>query len=183
MFNAKGQEGAPFELLIAVFIMGFVIFAGLNAMNMLNDQKCRGTIDAKLEEFKSTLETTVHQKSPTNINFRLSDCFSENEEHVEISDNADPSTCADYCGSPMNLCTLLEYSNTGSAGFSLRKCLSIPPDTVFPSQSFVGAKCPDRDGYELQDLDSSMPQGKYSFWNKTLATDTFPTICAYKRKD
>jgi hypothetical protein len=55
MVNAVGQEAAPFELLIAVIVMGFVIFAGMSAMEQLWLQKCYGTTDAKLEEMKASL--------------------------------------------------------------------------------------------------------------------------------
>jgi hypothetical protein len=100
---------------------------------------------------------------------------------VRITDWDEPVFCAQYCGSPKKLCTLLEYSQTGRDAFSIRKCLSIPPDTVFPPQAFAGAKCASRDNYELQNFDTLIPQGDYLLINKTLATDTFPTICAYKR--
>ncbi len=183
MINARGQEAAPFELLIAVIVMGFVIFAGMNAMEQLWLQKCLGTTDAKLEEMKTVLETAVDQKSPQSINFRLSGCFDENDEDIRIADWDEPTFCAEYCGSPKNLCTLLEYSNTGRRLFSIKKCLNIPPDTVFPSQRFAGAKCSTREREELQDFDTLIPQGDYILINKTLATDTFPTICAYRREE
>ncbi|MAG22342.1 MAG: hypothetical protein CL943_03515 [Candidatus Diapherotrites archaeon] len=184
MFNKKGQEAAPFELLIAVIVMGFVIFVGMQAMERLYIQKCFGTTDAKLEEMKTILEVAVDQKSPQSINFRLSGCFNEEDELMKITDWDEPSFCADFCGSPKKLCTLLEYSYSGKNSFSVRKCLNIPPDTVFPSQSFAGAKCRDREdtSYELQDFDVRIPQGDYLLTNATLATDTFPTICAYYRE-
>ncbi len=186
MFNEKGQESAPFELLIAVIVMGFVIFAGMQAMNQLWVQKCYGTTDAKLEEFKTVLETAVDQKSPQRINLRLSGCFDERNEEIKITDWDEPSFCADYCGSPKKLCTLLEYSNIGTSGqgtFSIRKCLEIPPATIFPPQRFAGAKCASKDGFELIDFDDRAIQGDYQLINKTIATDTFPTICAYRRTE
>lgn len=183
MFNKSGQEGAPFELLVAVIVMGFVIFAGMQAMEQLWVQKCYGTTDAKLEEMKTILETAVDQKSPQNLNFRLSGCFSENDESIRVSDWDEPTFCAEYCHSPKKLCTLLEYNNLGRNIFSIAKCLNIPPDTVFPSQRFTDAKCPMREGYVLQDFDTGIIQGEYLLINKTLATDTFPTVCAYKRTE
>jgi hypothetical protein len=181
MVNSKGQESAPFELLIAVIIMGFVIFAGMQAMRQLWLQKCFGTTDAKLEELKTLVETSVSQKSPRTINFRLSGCFNEGDETIEITDRDEPGICADYCGSPKPLCSLLEYSNSGTSSFTMIKCLEIPPDTFFPSQKYSGGRCTPRDDSLLIDLEEDMPQGDYLFVNETLATDTFPTICAYKK--
>ncbi|MDP6670839.1 MAG: hypothetical protein QGI60_03415 [archaeon] len=182
MVNSKGQESAPFELLIAVIIMGFVIFAGMQAMRQLWLQKCFGTTDAKLEELKTLVETSVSQKSPRTINFRLSGCFNEGDETIEITDRDEPGVCADYCGSPKPLCSLLEYSNDGTSSFTMIKCLEIPPDTFFPSQKYSGGSCSPRDKSVLIDLEDDMPQGDYLFVNETLATDTFPTICAYRKE-
>ena len=71
MVNNKGQESAPFELLISVIIMGFVIFVGLIAMNQLNEQKCINETKAKLEEMKTKIETVVTERSPQQITFLL----------------------------------------------------------------------------------------------------------------
>ena len=38
----KGQEEGPFELLIAVILMTFVIFIGIQAMDILRVQTCEG---------------------------------------------------------------------------------------------------------------------------------------------
>lgn len=181
MFNSKGQESAPFELLIAVIIMGFVIFAGMQAMQQLWVQRCFGTTDAKLEELKDIIEMSVSQKSARTINFRLSGCFNERDETTEITDRDEPVVCADYCGSPKPLCSLIEYVNSGSSNFSNIKCLEIPPDTFFPSALYSGGRCKTRDGFVLIGLEDEIPQGDYLFVNETLATDTFPTVCAYKK--
>ena len=181
MFNARGQEGAPFELLVAVIVMGFVIFAGMNAMNQLWRQRCYGTIDAKLEEFKTALETVVDQKGHQAIYFRLSECFDEQNETIRITDSDEPLFCAEYCGSPKKTCTILQYSHTGDPTFGIRKCLNIPPDTHFPSARFADEKCPSKENYELQDFTDMIPQGYYILINKTSSTETYSTICAYKQ--
>jgi hypothetical protein len=183
MVGNRGQESAPFELLIAVIVMGFVIFIGMRAMSDLMVQKCYGETDSKLEEMKTKLEIAVTQKSPQTLNFRLSSCFNEAEEIIKIKDFSEPQLCASYCGSAKSICTLLQYSYTGaSGGFSIRKCLNISPDTVFPQtagndDSF---KCKTRDKSELVNFRENIPQANYTFLNKTRATDTFPTICAYR---
>jgi len=182
MVGSRGQESAPFELLIAVIVMGFVIFIGMRAMADLTVQKCYGETDSKLEEMKTKLEIAVTQKSPQTINFRLSGCFNEAEEIIKIKDFSEPQLCASYCGSAKNICTLLQYSYTGASNFSIRKCLNISPDTVFPQQSGADEsfKCKTRGNDVLVNFRESIPQANYTFLNKTRATDTFPTICAYR---
>jgi hypothetical protein len=182
MLNRKGQESAPFELLIAVIVMGFVIFIGLQAMNILNEQKCYNEIDAKLEEMKTKLEAVVTERSSQQIVFQLSSCYNPKEERIYISDEAEPRICAAYCGTARNICTLLNYfysgKNTGSA-FSIRKCINISPDTVFP---YLAGNCPDRPDEELIDFRDEITQGTYLLVNKTAVTSTYPTICAYRVK-
>jgi len=178
MLNRKGQESAPFELLVAVIVMGFVIFVGLQAMDQLNKQKCFNETNAKLEEMKTKLETTVTEGSPQQIHIRMSSCFNEEEETIRIKDYSEPALCAEYCGAAKNLCTLLQYYYSGSGAFSIRKCLSISPDTVFPYN--VG-NCPEKEGTELIDFRDEVVQGSYLLVNKTGVTSTYPTICAYRQ--
>ncbi len=179
MLGQKGQESAPFELLVAVIVMGFVIFVGLQAMEQLNLQRCYSETDAKLEAMKTSLETVVGQGSPQKITFRLSTCFNEEEENIRLKDYSEAPLCAEYCGSARNLCTLLQYYYNGNKGaFSIRKCLNISPDTVFP---FRAGTCPDRgEDYELVDYRDEIVQGSYNLVNKTSVTSTYPTVCAYR---
>ena len=151
MVNEKGQESAPFELLIAVIIMGFVIFVGMVAMGQLSDQKCYNETKAKLEEMKTKIETVVAERSPQQINFTLSGCYNENDEDVKIQDHGEPAFCAEYCGATKNLCTLLQYYYSGrneTGGFALRNCLNISPDADFPTSG----NCPEKGNYELVDF-------------------------------
>jgi len=164
--------------LVAIIIMGFVIFVGLQAMDQLNNQKCFNEINAKLEEMKTKLETVVTERSPQQINFNLSTCFNPNDESIRIKDYSEPALCAEYCGSAKNLCTLLQYYYRGEGSFSIRKCLNISPDTVFP---YTVGTCPAKEGYDLIDYRDEMDQGFYLLVNKTSVTSTYPTVCAYKK--
>ena len=182
--NNKGQESAPFELLIAVIIMGFVIFVGMHAMGQLKTEQCEGQIEKMLEDFKTKLEITVNNRSPQNINFSLPACYSSNTETIEITEHGDARLCAAYCGAAKDYCLLLRY--TGPA-FSIRSCLNISPGTAFPGPGGSDTKCP----AELEDFpDASLvelrnpagfPEGRYLFINKTSGLDAFPTVCAYKK--
>ena len=189
MFSQKAQESAPFELLVAVVVMGFVIFIGLNAMQQLRQEQCFAKVDKALEEFKIKLEIAVTQKSPQQVLFNLSDCFSQKEEEIRIVDWDNALVCADLCGTAEITCSSLEYINTASGRFkSVRKCVNISPETVFPSEQASG-RCNDApilrqqfsQDFILQDFKSYIQQGKYLLVNKTFATDTFPTVCAYLR--
>ncbi|MCX6798774.1 MAG: hypothetical protein NTW59_01605 [Candidatus Diapherotrites archaeon] len=185
-----GQESAPFELLIAVIVMGFVIFVGMRAMSQLNCQKCVGETEAKLEELKTKIEIVVTQKSPQTISFYTSGCFSSEDEMLIIKDETEPQVCAAYCGSAKNICTVLKYVYNGKNcdQISMIKCLNISPETVFATESCSdeSCRCKDREeseGLELVGIRDEMPHGHYLLLNKSRVTDTFPTVCAYRYAD
>jgi type II secretory pathway pseudopilin PulG len=183
--NQSGQESVPFELLVTIIIMGFVIFVGLHALQQLSEAQCFAKVERGLEDFKVKMEVAVTQKSPQTIFFRLSNCFNPEEEQVWVQNWDSPVFCADLCGSAEISCTALEYKNTATGQIrSSRKCLNISPETVFPAQENPG-RCTSIDTadqqYELHDLKNAAPQGTYLLVNKTFATDIFPTICAYER--
>ena len=52
----KGQQSAPFELLIAVILMTFVIYVGYIAIQQVETNNCVQENDSILSEFKFSLE-------------------------------------------------------------------------------------------------------------------------------
>ncbi|MDD5163664.1 MAG: hypothetical protein PHD95_05665 [Candidatus ainarchaeum sp.] len=175
----KGQEEAPFELLIAVIIMGFVLFIGLKAMTTLDEQRCSQQTEQKLEDLKTKLEIVINQKSPQFLDFRA-DCYDPKDETIKISYSERPQVCADYCSSGASICRLLEYSNS-KKGVYFKKCLNINPNTVFSSPD-----CPDLQASEkkilLEEFVDIVPRGVIYFNNKETSA-SFPTVCAYCRED
>ncbi|MBN1940857.1 MAG: hypothetical protein JW772_01610 [Candidatus Diapherotrites archaeon] len=184
MLNNKGQEEAPFELLIAVITMGFVLMIAIVAMNALNAEKCKNETEAKLEEFKTMIETVVNQKTPKTVDF-TSHCYNPKDERIKIQKYFDPGICTDYCASGGHLCSLLEYSNS-EAGVYFKKCLNINPDTVFVEQAeATPTTCPDLEESEqklLVNFWDVIPRGIFEMNNPTGSGEVFPTICAYCKK-
>jgi len=183
MVNEKAQESAPFELLIAVVIMCFVLAVGITAMGQFNCDKCYGETNAKMEEMKTKIETVVTQKSPQTASFRLGSCFKDTEEAIRIRDFSDPQFCVQYCGSAKTPCIMLQYNYTGKdcGAFSIMKCLGIAPDAVFAAESGEdeGHRCKAMEKMELVNFRENIPQGNYLLLNKSRANDQSPTICAY----
>ncbi len=188
MINSRGQEEGPFELLVAVIIMGFVILIGTMALEELRVKKCESEINNLLEKFKTNIETTVNQLSPKPVVFSTPDeCFNKKYEKILIKQYNDQRFCSDYCGaSGKQLCTLLEYSlNSPEKKLSNRKCLFISPDTIFPSQDATSrGDCPDRssENFELQNFSTEIEQGSYELINITPPSKDIPVICAYLKK-
>src|SRR3989338_7931317 len=182
--NSKAQEEAPFELLIAVITMGFVLVIGLVAMNQLRLQKCANELEAQLEDLKTKIEIVVNQKSPQLLDFRQSECYNPKNEHIIISQSNNTRICSDSCASGSSICTLLEYVDSKD-GVSFRKCLNINSSTAFIPQNNAGQSCTDLSDDAagkkiLVDFKQTIVRGTYDLLNRTGA-NTSPIICGYCR--
>ncbi|MDP2666488.1 MAG: hypothetical protein Q8P05_03240 [Candidatus Diapherotrites archaeon] len=187
---------APFELLIAVILMGFVLFAGFTAIQQLQQQTCVNTIHSQLEKLGRNLQNVATGKGSAQFQFslegcsaRINDCaqFSQlasagqEVECIQLQDSTDPNICSSYCSSARSVCSLLIYR---SAKYDTTiKCVDISPSTVFPAQG--SQQCPDRslEGWVLQDFTTStIRQGTYSLLKGSELTATVPIVCAYYRQ-
>ncbi|MCD6434742.1 MAG: hypothetical protein J7L14_03955 [Candidatus Diapherotrites archaeon] len=183
--NSKAQMSAPFELVIAIIIMMFVLSIGYFAMQQTHQQVCKEKITKKLVDFKMALERALTRKEPVSIFFDLpNECYADELEEIKIVEKDDVHICEAYCGVSQPRCMLLQYTAKKSiegseATFGKTLCLNIPTFTTFPSSAGV---CLDRseDGYILVDLSYEVKQGFYELINVTKTGDV-PTICAYLR--
>lgn len=178
--NQKGQEEAPFELLVAVIIMAFVIFIGLQAMEKLTQEKCYNEANANLLQLRNDLQEVNEAGSSKNLNFHLSTCYNPEKEKTKIIERDDPNICGQLCKKQKTLCLILKY-DTGE-GLIMQQCVDIAPLTSFPS--IATSKCLSREdeGYELIDFKEEIPRGNYQLRNRSEAGSVFPTVCAYRQK-
>src|SRR3989344_4658042 len=130
MFSQRGQESAPFELLIAMILVAFVILVGFNALNRLNFEICKGNVNSDLEQIRTAIETVVKNKSQSQASFELPSCFKEDESKLRILCSEDPAYCSAYCGGGVQSCKVLTFYNPE---FSDTKCLRVSQVTTFPS--------------------------------------------------
>lgn len=189
--NQRAQESAPFELLIAVILMGFVLFAGYQAMERLHEQTCANTINSTLENMARNLQNVATGKGSAQLRFSFENCSAKMNDCenfsslststsimcVQLIDSTDPNVCSSYCSSARSICSLIQYKGNND---TFTKCVDISPSTVFPSQG--SAQCPDRssEGWTLQDFSSNtIQQGTYSFLKASDLTATVPIVCAY----
>ncbi len=181
MFNSKGQEAAPFELLIAVIVMTFVIMIGLTAMNVLLTKECEGRIDSQMEELKTDIEKVAGGEGKESSYFEMPGCFSEKDSKLEIVDRDDRRICTYYCGSGEQ-CTLLVFTNPN---YHNAVCLRISSATVF----LAGDPCDTSklvEGTTEYCIDQwkaePIKPGRYILIREfSLYTDT-PVVCVYRVK-
>lgn len=180
MLNSKGQEAAPFELLIAVIVMTFVIIVGMSAIDILNKEKCKGEIESEMETIKTALETTAKGEGKESFSYQLPVCYRENESEMKVVDRDDKQTCSFYCGGSRMQCTLLLFS---TPQYSAIKCLRIPTSTIFPA----GNGCdPTKLGggseeYEVEEWKQDpIRPGRYTLMNESTLLSETPIVCVYR---
>ena len=193
LLNNKGQEEAPFELLIAVIVMGFVIVMGINAIFTLNREQCQGDIQKQMESIKSSLEIVARGEGSQNVYYSMPSCFGEKESKLQIVERDDTDTCNHYCGGNSYNCILLSFSNPT---YSSLKCLKIsnaitfeernlnnspPTCNVLPS---AAEHLPGEPYFEPVDWRiGSIPQGTYTLMKEINLYTSHPIVCAYLRSD
>jgi len=182
MLGKKGQESAPFELLVAIIIMAFVLIVGTQALERLAHEKCKGEIEAELESVKTAIEIVAKGQGKRNINIRFPVCFGSEDTVVKIIEREDPQLCAIFCGGSRSLCTTIVYSNPQH---TQTKCLHISPATHF---STVAGEC---DAAEVNTAEvtyealnfkgpDGIPDGRYILLSRLHATANYPIVCAFQ---
>lgn len=189
-FNSAGQEAAPFELLVAVIVMTFVIGAGLVAINYLNTEKCKGEIDGSVENMKTAIETAAKSQGHAAVSFAIPGCFKVSTDR-SCSQSADPegaklcirhmddeTVCTHYCGGSASQCYILMFS---SVSYHSVRCLRISSMTNF----LAGSPCDPAqlgEGWVLENWGSeSIRQGQYNLLNPFGLDADAPIVCPYRR--
>lgn len=186
----KGQMSAPFELFVAVIIMGFVILIGTGMLDKVNDQVCLNSIDKQITDFKLYLEETANKKSSTKFGFWPDNCFQESKAGINIQKKTSTTTCAAKCGKPTDSCFVIQFYSAELAGGFKEKCLNLPTYTSFYSDGencFSSISAEDLDGYDAidpmyggsGDEPLKIRRGSYVIRNISAAGEVYPKICVY----
>lgn len=177
--SQTGQSASPFELLVAVIIMTFIILIGSQAMAALKEQQCMSEIKKYMQEFKFALEKIVGPNKSQTLAFTPPACY-KNEEITLKYLEAEP-ICSSVCQQPGKKgCVLLSYYSPEASGFSM--CVNVPITTYLEDD----ATCSDLDpSQSIQTLPSvgigerEVIRGFYEFVDIT-AGDAFPKVCVYR---
>lgn len=177
MFS-KGQEEAPFQLLVAVILMTFVIIVGMNAMNEAGKQKCFNDTEKAMNDFKLAIEKTSTYKQPSNIKFNQFGCAKDERFLLVRSDEA--RICNRLCMNSSTSCLILKYSTTEVAEIG-DKCINVSYDTQFKYQGDGASSCIQIDGFTGVQIDSvdGIPGGVYQFLYVSSPGINYPVVCSY----
>lgn len=171
----RGQQSAPFELLIAIILMGFVLAIGLNVTEQLSQNECYQKNNLTLNNFKYALEQSASGTNKTTLDVRS--CDNRQEQKLTLKTITNPNQCEAQCAGAQGACVILQLSNP-----AISKCVHIAPQTNFPD---VANYCLEQDGFRLVDLKNvdTIPAGVYQFTpaNAGSIGDTTPIICAQRQ--
>lgn len=186
MFGNRGQEGAPFELLVAVIVMGFVLLAGIRVLDLLQWEECKGKLDNNLELVKTAIENVSQGEGQRSVGLEVPSCFPEKTSELRIIHRTERQVCAEYCPGSRVECTLLTFSSpdAGPEGYSNWKCLRVSSSLDFPGEN----ACTDFDVSDAGDFEltrwknDKIESGQYILIKKFNDFTGQLRICAYKRR-
>lgn len=187
MLKPRGQSSAPFEVLVAVVIMGFVLYMALQAYQYLGKEQCKAQIKDQASSFKSSLQAAIEGQSNL-LKFFPPKCF-KGENVMKLEVRSQKAICRAECGKEMDQCLLFIYR---SADWDWELCLDQAPTFT----NFLdSAQCPDPepahpDKFEVVDFKNPrdgtkpdiIPRGIYSLQDKTGSQGGIPQICAYHQR-
>ncbi|MFH1234083.1 MAG: hypothetical protein V1493_00515 [Candidatus Diapherotrites archaeon] len=182
----RGQESAPFELLIAVIVMIFVMMFGYRAIEETQIADCKAKINMELESMRTALEATANQSSLQTLHFEVPQCFRNSS--VTVSTVRSRNVCSQVCQEGRSECIFLYFK---SDAYPKRVCVNIPLNTVFDGMEDGGplsGDCPDRRNdpvpYKLTMFNVNnvgVPNGDYILLNRTPPGNASPVVCAYRQ--
>jgi hypothetical protein len=178
--SQKAQVSAPFELFVAIIIMGFVVVIGSQMLIAANQQVCMNSVDKEMTTFKLYLEDTANRKSSSKFDFQPESCFDKSKAVIKIEKVANSKQCAAACGKPTETCFIFLFNAPDIANGFRQKCLNLSAYTSF----FVEEQtCPagDLDGYEVLKPSDGLKVGSYVLRNVSKAAETYPKICVFYR--
>jgi len=181
LLNFKGQEEAPFQLLVAVILMTFVIIIGLNAMNEASKQKCFNDTEKLMNDLKLSIEKTATYKQPSAVNFSPPGC-AKNESFILFKSNEE-RLCKKLCMNSSSTCLLLRYATSDITGIQ-DKCIDVSYDTQFRDTINNPDSCEAMAGYTGIGIDSEQGfiSGIYQFLYSPTSGVVSPVICVYLKE-
>ncbi len=185
--SSKAQMSAPFELLVAVIIMTFVVIIGTQMLELSQKQVCLSSVDREISKFVINLQNSANNRSVVKFEFRPDNCYNESKTVSKIFLFSDSHSCASRCGlSGIESCFVFVFNSADIPDGFRQKCIAIPAYTTFLG---VDDKCDttgEFSGYlpinPLADGSSIILPGSYVIKNVASAAQTYPELCVYVKK-
>jgi hypothetical protein len=187
----RAQASAPFEVLVAVILMGFVIMAGTWALINLNQSVCIGNKRQSMSEMKGVIEYIImgSDLAVKNVKFDIQPCFNEKFEAITLKTYHNETLCTSFCNAGGD-CTLMEYvydDDKTTKRPIVPMCLNLPTAINYASS----AEGCGENGEDWEALDfggnnqtSILTSGSYKIFMKSqTGTDAVRELCFLKKID
>jgi len=190
MFNykkkQKAQVSAPFELLVAIIVMIFVIIAGNYALSNLNENTCLGNKRQDFSNLSTYLRdvTLGSDLAYRTIDFTTKACYNETKETINLQIREERDICERYCGSGTS-CVLLFYNYIDEEKMDYKLpiepvCTYLPTNIQFGSALDCGSDTDNSRDVAIDPIDN-IPLGRYKIWKiSDSSTQTSHKICMVK---
>lgn len=181
-FGENAQVSAPFELFVAVIVMGFVVVMGAVVLAQVGKEICLNSVDKEMTEFKDALESTVKGGSRELSFSPDSSCFDSKETIMKI-EVYEGKICSERCGNMASQCFVMIFSNPNLSNAVRQKCIDVPVYSSFLTEE----SCSDPElanlAYTtinpLSDNQFSIKSGKYVIRSASPQGDQYKKFCVW----
>jgi uncharacterized protein (UPF0333 family) len=180
----KAQVSAPFELLVAIIVMIFVIISGSYALSNLSENTCLGNKRQDFSNLISALNDVVFGSDLAyrTISFTTKACYNENYETVRLKIENERDICERYCGSGSS-CVLLYYAYEDPDKLDYKHpippvCTYLPTNLIFDTNPAGNCDVDPNEGTLINPLTDNIRQGRYKLYR--IASPTHYNICMVK---
>lgn len=180
--NNRGQMNSPFELIVTMVIVTFVIILGSQVLLYAGDKVCENNIQNEMSEFKGFLEDSASGRSSKEFTFYPENpCFDPAKAIIKIEKLSKQKECSIVCGKPVDQCWRFIFnSNERSGNIFIERCLDLPGFTSFLWDS---TNCPttgeELDGFVALEPEKGLSMGNYILRNTASVGESLPKICIY----
>lgn len=169
--KSKAQISAPFEVLVAIIIMTFVIITGSYVLNNLSENTCLGNKKQDISNLSSALRDVVlgSDLSYRTVNFNTRACYNSNKEVIRLNNiSNNKALCENICGSGTS-CVVMEYVYVEDVNLNISSQPILPICTYLPTNIFFSEsldECGINTGSSEQLINpkNGIPNGRYKIY-------------------
>ncbi|MFH0955357.1 MAG: hypothetical protein V1777_04610 [Candidatus Micrarchaeota archaeon] len=184
MKNQRGQEAAPFEVLVAVVIMGFVLFMAAQAIDYVTKRQAESQLNDQMTKLIQAVQNANNGNSAS-IVFSPNLSFKKPKKLL-FNVVSQQARCAAICSRVYTECLFFTFQ---SESFNKDLCIEgvpvysnfspTPPCDVKPGYSLIDFKVGASTDIGNGETGYLIPGGSYSIVNKTVGSGSVPTFCVY----
>jgi len=128
----KAQISGPFEIMVAVTIMVFVMILTYSSISNMQKKVCENKIKDMMQKIKATIEDTLNggEGKANLLHIEFPSCFGSTQVFIDHLEKR--SICSQKCSGIVDECYLLVHRNyKAKEGITLSYCLDVGTNVEF----------------------------------------------------